>query len=117
MSLTTFQGLRRPPRVTPFCNATRCLTLSIDPDVDGCRFRKAKSGSERGDGQCGEHCSGILIDDSEQSASRRFWRPPPSLPVLDGVEAEPKPVREFGLCHAQVDFGSLSRQLPGAHVP
>ena len=85
----------------PFCNATRCLTLSINPDVDCCGFRRANSGSERGGIQRGEHRSGILVDDSEQSASRRFWAPPPSLPVLDGIKAEPKRVREFGLCHAQ----------------
>jgi hypothetical protein len=41
------------------------------------------------------------MNDSEQGASRRFWGPPPSLPVLDRVKAEPKRVRESGLCHAK----------------
>ena len=76
----------------PFCNATRCLTLSIDPDVDRSGFRRADSGSNR---------SGIPVNDSEQSASRRFWGPPPALPVLNGIRAEPKRVRESGLCHAK----------------
>src|SRR5258708_7287911 len=84
-----------------FCNATRCLTLSNNPDVDGGGFRRADSSSERSGTQRGEHGSGILVDDSEQSASRRFWGPPPSLPVLDSIKAEPKRVRESGLCHTK----------------
>src|SRR5271157_5583088 len=71
----------------PFCNATRGLALSIDLDADSGGFRRANSGGERGGMQCGEHGSGILVDDSEQSASRRFWAPPPSLPVLDRIQA------------------------------
>src|SRR5437660_2890300 len=84
----------------PF-DATRRLTLSINPDADSGGFRRANSGSERGGIQCGEHGSGILVDDSEQSASRRFWASPPALPVLDSVQAEPERVRESGLCHAK----------------
>ena len=100
----------------PFCDGTRCLTFSIDPDADSGGFRRANSGSERGGIQCGEHGSGILVDDSEQSASRRFWASPPALPVLDSVQAEPERVGIW-LVSYQVDFGLLSRQLSGAHVP
>jgi len=85
----------------PFCNASRCRTLSINLDMDSGGFRRADSGSERSGIQCGEHGSGILADDSEQSASRRFWGPPPPLPVLDSIKAEPKRVREPGLCHTK----------------
>jgi hypothetical protein len=88
----------------PF-DAIRCLALSINPDADSGGFRGANrganSGAERGRIQCSEHGSGILVDDSEQSASRRFWDPPPSLPVLDSVKAEPERVREPGLRHAK----------------
>jgi hypothetical protein len=82
-------------------DATRGLTLSINPDADSGGIRRANSGGERGRIKRGKHGSGILVDDSEQSASRRFWDPPPSLPVLDSVQAEPEGVRESGLGHAK----------------
>jgi hypothetical protein len=82
-------------------DAIRGLTLSIDPAADGSGFRRANSGSERGGVQRGEYGSGILVDHSEQSASRRFWDPPSSLPVLNCVQAEPECVGEPGLCHAK----------------
>src|SRR5437016_1967172 len=85
----------------PFCNATRCLTFSINPDVGSGGFRRPESGSKRSGIQCGEHSGRIPINDSEQRASRRFWRPPPSLPVLDGIKAEPKRVGESRLCHTK----------------
>ena len=76
----------------PSCNVTRCPTLSIDPEVQGGGSGRADSGSERTGIKCGEHGNGILVDDGEQSTSRRFWGPPPSLPVLDSVKAEPESV-------------------------
>src|ERR1700688_2993358 len=76
-------------------------TLSINLDVDSGGFRRADSSSEHSGIQCGEHGSGILGDDGEQSASRRLWGSAPSLPVFDSVKAEPKRVRESGLCHAK----------------
>ena len=69
--------------------------------MDSGEFGTGDSGSERSRIQCSEHGSGILVDDSEQSASRRFRGPPPSLPVLDSIKAEPKRVRKSGLCHAK----------------
>jgi hypothetical protein len=86
----------------PFCNVTSCLTLSNNPDADGGGFRRADSSGERSGTQCSEHGSRIFVDDGQQSASRRFWGPPSSLPVLDSVKAEPKRVRECGLCHAKL---------------
>src|SRR5271165_3824692 len=85
----------------PFCNAPRRLTLSINPDVDSGGFRRADCRSGRCGIQCGEHGSGILVDDSEQNASGRFLGPLPTLPVFDGIKAEPKRVRESGLYHAK----------------
>src|SRR5260370_1455728 len=72
-SLPTFRRMSLP------FDATRRPTLSINPDADSAGFRRANSGSERGGIQCGEHGSGILVDDSEQRAGRRFWAPPPAL--------------------------------------
>jgi PAS domain-containing protein len=69
--------------------------------VDSGRFRRADSGSERSGIQRGQHGSWILVDHSQQSASRRFWGPPSSLPVLDRFQAESKRVRESGLRHAK----------------
>jgi hypothetical protein len=77
----------------PF-DTSRCLTLSPNPDAGIGRLRS-------GGIQRSEHGSGILVDDSEQSASRGFWAPPPALPVLDSVKAESERVRESGLCHAK----------------
>ena len=99
-SLPTFRRMSLP------FDTTRCLTFSPNPDADisGLRsggFRRANSGSERGGIQCGEYGSGILVDDSEQRAGRRFRAPSPSLPVLDSVQAEPERVRKSGLCHAE----------------
>jgi hypothetical protein len=74
--------------------------LSIDTSVDS-GFRRADRGGGRSGIQCGEHGSGIFVDDGEQRASWRFRGPPPSLPVLDSVQAEPKRVRESGLRHAK----------------
>ncbi len=79
----------------------RRVTLSINADVDCGGLGRADSGSKRSGIQCSEHGSGILVDHSQQCASWRFWGPPPALPVLYRVEAEPKSVREFGLRHAQ----------------
>ena len=101
----------------PFCDATSCRTLSISPDMDSAGFRRADSGNERGGIRGSEHGSWVVVDDSKQSANRRFYSPPPSLPVLDSIKAEPKRVREFWLGSCPVGCGSLSRQLPGAHVP
>jgi len=42
-------------------------------DVDSGRLGRAHSGSERCGIQRGEHSSGILVDHSQQSASRGFW--------------------------------------------
>jgi hypothetical protein len=75
--------------------------FSINPDVDSGAFRRPDCGSERRGIQCGEHGSDILVDDSEQGASRRFWDPTLSLPVLNGVKVEPKRLRESGLRHAK----------------
>ena len=44
--------------------------------MDSGEFGTGDSGSERSRIQCSEHGSGILVDDSEQSASRRFRGPP-----------------------------------------
>src|SRR5260370_14221533 len=93
--LPTFRRMRFPFDAT----TTTRLTLSINHNAESAGFRRAKG--ERGGIQCGEHGGGILVDDSEQSASRRFWAPPPALPVLDRVQAEPERVRESGLCHAK----------------
>src|SRR5579862_3372 len=94
----------------PF-GTTRCLTFSRNPDAGVSRarssvlrsggFRRADSGGERGGIQRSEHGSGVLVDDSEQSASRRFRVPPSAFPVLDSVKAESERVRESGLCHAK----------------
>src|SRR5215467_11611702 len=83
------------------CKATRRLTLSSHPDVDSGGFGWAKGGSRRSRIERSEHRSGVLVDHSEQGACWRFRGPPPSLPVLDRVKAEPKRVREFGLRHAK----------------
>jgi hypothetical protein len=85
----------------PFCNATRSPTLSINPDVDGCGFRRSGRRRKRGAIQCGEHGSGIPIYHGEQRPSRRFWSPPSALPVLDGIKAEAERIREFRLRHTQ----------------
>ena len=85
----------------PSCNVMRCLELSIDPEVGARGFRRADSRGDRTGIQCGEHGNGILVDDGEQSTSRRFRGPPPSLPVLDRVKAEPESARESGLGHTQ----------------
>ena len=86
-------------------------------DVDCGWLRRADSGSKGSGIQCSEHGSGILIDHGQQSASRSFWGPAASLPVLDRVKAEAKRVREFGLGHAQSIADRLDRQLPGVHMP
>ncbi len=101
----------------PFCNATRCLTPSVNPDVRSGGFRRPDSSSKRSGIQCGEHSGWIPVNDSEQRASRRFGGPPPALPVLDGIQAEPKRVRESGLCHAKSIADRFYVNLPGHMRP
>ncbi len=96
----------------PF-DATRRLALSITPDADPGGFRRANSRAERRRIQRGKYGSGIPVDDSEQRASRRFWDPPPSLPVLDSVQTEPECVRESGLCHAKSISDRFHVNFPG----
>src|SRR5215469_3180728 len=84
-------------------------------DVDSSRLGRAHSGSERCGIQRGEHSSGILVDHSQQSASRGFWGPPPAFPVLDSVKAEPKHARKFRLCHTKSIADRLHVNLLG-HV-
>src|ERR1700757_2543258 len=95
------------------CKATRRLTLPSRPDLDCDGFGRADGGSKRSRIERGEHCRGILVDHGEQGASWCFRRPPPSLPVLDRVKAEPKRVREFGLRHAKPIADGLHVDLLG----
>src|SRR6266478_2012307 len=50
----------------------------------------------------GEDCSGILVNHGEEGARGSFRCPAPSFPMLDGVKAEAKNVREASLSHTQL---------------
>jgi len=91
------RGRTSLPLDTTTLDSTRRWTFSINPEADSGGFRRDDSGGI----QRSEHGSGIPVDDSEQGASRRFWDPPPTLPVLDRVQAESERVGEPGLGHAK----------------
>ena len=91
------RGRTSLPFDTTVLDSTRHWTFSINPEADSGGFRR----DERGGIQRSEHGSGIPVDDSEQGASRRFWDPPPTFPVLDRVQAESERVGEHGLGHAK----------------